>query len=178
MPDVKLEVLTITGMIAAPDFCPYATLVSIPGDFTLDSTLPAQMYTRRRGINPAICACCRVCSFFPDPEEFKHTDNSLNTVQKEKIVKNLLDDAQFLDAVHAQIVYLKGKERIPLAVFVNFELLERVIRGSMPSDTYQSGISYFTGLECPIAYIAGMPVYFSRKLTASKVLVFAELEWN
>ncbi len=163
--NVKLE--TWDGeYIKAPDFCPYKAY-KVKGE--------RESYEQGYVIHPSTCALCKLCNFvstsskdFPEPLPSKFVEYL--TLINEETSASILKQNSFL----------RKKDRIPLAILINPEVFNMMLKlvYKDDEDIYKQVYSYYLTNETPICFILGCPVYFSRKLTKSKVMVVGEVEWK
>ncbi len=165
MYEVKLE--SWDGeYIKAPDFCPYKVYKE-RGE--------GESYEWSFVIHPSICNICRLCNFIPSFIDIK---NDLRTV---KFVEYLtLINKEVATSIFNQNSFLRKKDRIPLAILINPEIFEMMLKlvYADNEEKYKQAYTYYINNEIPLCYILGCPVYLSRKLTKSKIIVIGEVEWK
>jgi hypothetical protein len=157
---VKLEVVGTGPYIKAPSHCPYALL---------DKSFVSQILT----VNSSICPLCKLCDFTLPKEEIEF--------KTEEFVKYLnLINTNISVSINNQNYYLKKNERIPLIILINPSVFDSMLNliYKDDKDTLYKVKSYFLTNESPICHILGCPVYLSRKLTKSEVMVVGEVSWK
>jgi hypothetical protein len=148
--------------IEAPNFCPFSdTCVRSSGKYL--------------AVNPLVCGVCNTCEFIPD---IFFTDE----ISKEETLSFqyfFSTQQKIASAISGQIQFLNKKDRIPLQIIISSVLLKKLVDTCIKDE--KRGEKVFRLIidkEQPICYIAGCPVYVSRKMTKSDVQVVGEVEWN
>ena len=160
MKNVPLIVYKNGPQILAPDHCPYSELVDVNIDI----------------VHPSMCPLCKLCNFISNTE-----DTSVPTLAEIDAFQTYLNysNKQASSSLLAQIQYLSKNDRIPLAILISDELLNAMLRFTIGDDSRISVIKAFVlNKQHIICHIAGSPVYYSRKLTRSKIQVVGEVEWK
>ena len=62
--------------------------------------------------------------------------------------------------------------------FLSFSFVEKLIKDTLEEVYWTDAITYFTQNTFEIHNIAGIPVYFSRKLVKTPIMVIGEIEWE
>lgn len=166
MINVKLEVWGEGPYIKAPDFCPYKVYKD-KGE--------GEEYERSYVIDPSVCAICKLCNFTQDSFDVK------KELKINKFVEYLtLLNTEVSTSIVNQNSFLKKKDRIPLAILISPIIFDMMLKLVYKDNLklYEKIHSYFLTREVPICFILGCPVYLSRKLTKSKVMVVGEVEWQ
>ena len=96
----------------------------------------------------------------------------------EKVRKAIMAYQPLIESLMKQSHYLQRNDRIPMAAFLSFATLQDVVNPLFTEPHQTKVLNYLTSLESPICIIAGMPLYFNRKLTKSAVQVVGEVEWQ
>lgn len=178
MNKVKLEIWKKGSRIIAPDFCPYKVQekdvhreYTSKGDgYSLISD-DLEIFT----VNSSLCPLCKLCNFIPNTID-KETE-----LRTDKFVEYLtLVNEEVATLINNQNFYLRKKDRIPLTILINPEIFDMMLKLVYKDniEEYNKVHSYFINNEIPICFILGCPVYLSRKLTKSKVMVIGEIEWK
>jgi hypothetical protein len=175
MTKIKLEVIdSFKGLIKAPDFCPYFR--EITQEYVgKGSTLTPDINNNDpiRIVNASLCNLCKLCTFVHDGEDIIVSNEDI-----EKVKKAITAYQPLMESLMKQSYYLQRNERIPIAAFLSFETLQEIIEPLFPEPYRAKVLSYIVSIETPICIIAGMPLYFNRKLTKSAVQVVGEVEWQ
>ncbi len=173
MPKVELEIIEAkNGLIKAPSFCPYKKQYIGVGH--INDGVIDPIYA----VNSSLCPLCKICQFEPKSTELTSGSIDLSQENKEKVIRSLQENQRFLDSVMRQILFLQKNERIPLAIFVSFNMIQDIIAKELTGEDYTKAIGLFTETDGPICFISAIPVYFSRKLTKSLAQVVGEVEWE
>jgi len=167
MNKIKLNVWKTGPYIEAPDFCPYKFWDS----YGEEASNRRQEFI----VHSSLCTLCKLCDFTPallKPEI---------DIKTEEFIKYLtLINTKISTAINNQNYFLRQKDRIPLAILISPEIfdsmLNLVYRDNL--ETLNQVKAYFINNEIPLCYLLGCPVYFSRKLTKSDVMVVGEVEWK
>lgn len=132
--------------------------------------------TEKSIINAIICGICKSCKFITTEMDV----SGLTEEESSKILHYLTEvDKDIADSISGQILYLKRKSRLALAMLLSPNAFLRALSSAIPdSARRQSVFSYVLTYETPVCYIAGCPVYLSRKLTESQIQVIGEVSWR
>jgi hypothetical protein len=163
---VKLETWKTGPYIIAPDHCPFKFWDSYGEDESYKGSLV---------VHSSFCPLCKLCNFTPAilrPEI---------DIKTEEFIKYLtLINTKVSVSINNQNYFLRQKDRIPLVILISPEIFD-----SMLNLVYRDNLevlnqikSHFLNNEVPLCHILGCPVYFSRKLTKSNVMVIGEIEWK
>ena len=175
MAKIKLEVLDAhQGIIKAPDFCPYKRPYGDSMECMPWGIIPID---QRYGIHASVCKLCKICDFESILDESENP-NVFSKVQVNLVVNGLLKNEEFLDSVMRQIRFLQKTDRSPLMVLLSFSFVEKLIKDTLEEVYWTDAITYFTQNTFEIHNIAGIPVYFSRKLVKTPIMVIGEIEWE
>ena len=158
---VKLEVIGTGPYIKAPEHCPYAAVDTSYSDILTMS------------VNSSICPLCKLCDFSLPKE-------SLDIKTEEFVNYLTLLNTSISISINNQNYFLRKNDRIPLVVLISPSILDsmlNVIYLNNPEMLYKVK-AHFLSSESPLCYILGCPVYFSRKLTKSEVMVVGEVSWK
>jgi hypothetical protein len=179
--DVKLEVWKTGPYIIAPDYCPYKkqekdvqmelTENALNGGGYYFNDIDTGIYT----VHSSICSLCKRCNF---------TSTTLKPemdIKTEEFVKYLtLINTKVSVSINNQNYFLRQKDRIPLVILISPEIFDSMLNLIYRdnNELLNQVKSYFINTESPFCYILGCPVYFSRKLTKSNVMIIGEIEWK
>lgn len=100
--------------------------------------------------------------------------------ESKQIVTYLIETNKELSAsIAGQITYLRKMDRSPLSILLSFAAFEAMLNALGYDLARRERIKAFVAIaEASIAYIAGCPVYVSRKLTKTPVQVVGEVDWK
>lgn len=161
MVDVKLNIWNNGPYIVAPSHCPYSYVDDLA--------------TKTKIVHPSLCPLCKLCNFTPleinneldlKTEEFKKYLTFINT--------------DISTSINNQNYYLQKNNRIPLQILISPEIFDSMLNlvyRDQPEILPKIKAHYINN-ETPLCYLLGCPVYFSRKLTKSKVMVVGEIAWK
>jgi hypothetical protein len=180
MPKVELKVRNaIKGLIEAPDFCPFKQneevdieVLNVSQTARGDGLLPSYRPIYAEVVNASICQLCKLCEFYTGPAADVLTSDDYAQVEKV-----LTANKEILTTVVNQVKFLQKQERIPLLVIVSFETLKNVVYQALDGPLFDKKLSVFVNTKAPICLLAGLPVYFSDKLTRCAVQVVGEVDW-
>ncbi len=173
---VKLEVWKKGPFIIAPSHCPYKVQEKdVHREYTskMDGYSLVVEDLDVFTVNSSICPLCKLCDFTLPKEEIEF--------KTEEFVKYLnLINTNISVSINNQNYYLKKNERIPLIILINPSVFDSMLNliYKDDKDTLYKVKSYFLTNESPICHILGCPVYLSRKLTKSEVMVVGEVSWK
>ena len=181
MPKVELKVAAARqGLIEAPTFCPFKTNEEVGREavFTARNAddgeyLPAFRPILKDVVHASICQLCKMCQFYTEL-----TDNLLTEADYDKVAQILTADQQFLTTVINQVKFLQKQDRTPLAVLVNYDMLRGVVEKVFDLPIFDKKLSAFVNAKAPLCVVAGLPVYFSDKLTKCVAQVVGEVDWS
>ena len=166
MINVKLEIWKKGPYIKAPQHCSYKFE---------DSYGEGDGYEKSFVVNPSLCFLCKLCQFESNIQVDKLE------IKVEKFITYLtFTNTEVSVSINNQNFYLKKQDRIPIAILINPEVFDMMLKLVYKDDefVYSHVHTYILNNEIPICYILGCPVYLSRKLTKSKVMVVGEIEWK
>jgi len=165
MKKVKLEVWKVGPHIIAPEHCIYRYWDS--------SGEGGCNYKEAYIVHPSVCSICKLCDFTSDIKDL--------TLYVDKFINYLtLVNTEVSTSINHQSFFLRKNDRIPLFILINPEIFDSMLKWSYQEEDeiYQKVHAYYLNNEIPLCYILGCPVYLSRKLTKSKVMVVGEIEWK
>jgi len=169
---ISLEVIN-ERFIAAPDFCPHA---SLPADALLNSI--------KRIIAPQICSVCKACEFLSSVNEsvlpVAPASVGLSDAQRAKFIKYLTEvNGKLAQSVSSQLLYLRQKQRLPLAIFISSWVFQQAAAYlQLSADEISLLLSYYGAVPQTIGVISGCPVILLAKLGKTNIQVVGEIEWK
>jgi len=172
---LKIELKVVKadkGLIEAPEVCPFYK--SIPNEEVYQSTrldfVPSP--SGYRVIHASICRLCKLCEFYTSGDE-----TVLLAEDYHKLV-DILTSKEFLTTVMNQVRFLQKNDRIPLAILISFETLRNAAYQAFEGSHFDKKLAALSNSNALICVVAGLPLYFSEKLTRSPVQVVGEVEWS
>ena len=174
MPKVELKVVKADkGLIEAPEFCPFYKI--IPSEEVYKSTRLdySPVPSEHRVIHASICKLCGLCEFFTSGDETLVSEEDYH-----KLTDVLTNSKELLTTVMNQVRFLQKNDRIPLAIMISFETLQNTVYQAFEGSHFDKKLAALSNSNAPICVIAGLPLYFSSKLTRSPVMVICEVEWS
>jgi hypothetical protein len=181
MTKVKLEPINNGPYIKAPEFCPYK--VERENGFSEIEKLVAKdmgvkLWEGIPVVNSTLCPLCKQCSFVSEV----NFDLYVDVTQEERqafITYLTYKNASVASNISRQSLYLGKENRVLLAILLSPETFDEMLVDTIKDEGRRSKIlSYYANVEIPLCYIAGCPVYLSRKLTKSDVQVVGEVQWK
>ncbi len=164
--NVKLEAWKTGPYLVAPDHCPFKFW---------DSYGEGLNYRGEQVVHSSFCSLCKLCSFTAailKPE--------LDIKVNEFVNYLTLLNTKVSVLINNQNYFLRQKDRIPLAILISPEIFDSMLNVVYKDDSVLllQVKAHFVNNESPLCHILGCPVYFSRKLTKSDVMVVGEIEWK
>ncbi len=117
-------------------------------------------------VHASICLLCKRCEIIPPID--KLTSQFFQDCLSHS-------DKKASSSILAQIQYLRKQDRLPIAILVGDALLTRLLIGEDNIASIRGRLLNHDSLMC---FIAGAPVYYSRKLTLTEVQVVGEVAWK
>lgn len=100
------------------------------------------------------------------------------TELQEKISKYLLQDNALVNSIYNQRNFLNKKGRNPIAIFLSYDALMRLIESFSVGKDAEDNIKFIMEFEKPLFTVMDTPLFVSNRLKASAVMVVGETEWK
>jgi hypothetical protein len=181
MPTVPLKrsINSLGSFVHAPDFCTYAepemsfNVTSVTGGVQA----PCMHPTGKRIVDASICNLCKVCTFVSEVRGAPATEPT--PAEREAFLRFLtVENREISSSILGQRQYLAKSERLPIMVIVSAELLDLLLRSTVPEDARRQRLQAYFVTGGPLCDVLGCPVYFSLRLTKALVQVVGEVEWK
>ena len=168
MSKVELVVWNTGPYIKAPEFCPYKFTEINENERPNKDKMFVDI------VHSNLCPICKICDFTTSTLEKPFELKTSEFVEYLTLVNE-----EVSTLINTQNSYLRKKDRIPLAILINPEIFDMMLRLTYTTtEEYSQVRAYILNNEIPICFILGCPVYLSRKLTKTKVMVIGEFEWK
>jgi hypothetical protein len=163
--NVKLQTYQQKPLIIAPDFCPYAI-----------TEIDVEQEKEIKIISPQICNLCKKCNFVSET-----ISEGITIEESSKIAKYFTEfNTKIASSISGQQLYLSKENRIPLVILISSILLDQCLQYTCNNNNerIEELKNYIILHETPICFIIGCPVYLSRKLTKTSIMVVGEVIWK
>jgi ferredoxin len=162
---VKLQTYQQKPLIIAPDFCPYAVV-----------EIDTEQEKEIKIVSPQLCILCKKCEFISDVVSEGASSEELTRITKFFIEFN----TKIANSISGQQFFLSKENRIPLVILISPILLDQCLQYACNnnSERIEELKNYIISHEIPICFILGCPVYLSRKLTKTPIMVVGEIIWK